>query len=80
MEKQAAIRARRLQAKIGRMLEVLVDEVGDEGVIARSYADAPEIDGVVHLSDAEGVAVGDVLLVEVEDADEHDLYAVPQLG
>ena len=59
---------------------VLVDEVGDEGVMARSYADAPEIDGVVHLTDAEGVAVGDVLLVEVEDADEHDLYAVPQLG
>ncbi|HEX2796033.1 MAG TPA: 30S ribosomal protein S12 methylthiotransferase RimO, partial [Immundisolibacter sp.] len=80
MEKQAAISARRLQDKIGRTIEVLVDEVGDEGVIARSYADAPEIDGVVHLSDAEGVAVGDVLLVEVEDADEHDLYAVPQLG
>ncbi len=80
MEKQAAISARRLQDKIGRTIEVLVDEVGDEGVIARSYADAPEIDGVVHLTDAEGVAVGDVLLVEVEDADEHDLYAVPQLG
>ncbi len=80
MEKQAAISARRLQDKIGRIIEVLVDEVGDEGVIARSYADAPEIDGVVHLTDAEGVAVGDVLLVEVEDADEHDLYAVPQLG
>ncbi|HEY0674590.1 MAG TPA: 30S ribosomal protein S12 methylthiotransferase RimO, partial [Immundisolibacter sp.] len=80
MERQATISARRLHDKIGRIIEVLVDEVGDEGVIARSYADAPEIDGVVHLSDAEGVAVGDVLLVEVEDADEHDLYAVPQLG
>jgi len=80
MERQATISARRLHDKIGRVIEVLVDEVGDEGVIARSYADAPEIDGVVHLSDAEGVAVGDVLLVEVEDADEHDLYAVPQLG
>ena len=80
MERQAAISARRLHDKIGRIIEVLVDEVGDEGVIARSHADAPEIDGVVHLSDAEGVAVGDLLLVEVEDADEHDLYAVPQLG
>jgi ribosomal protein S12 methylthiotransferase len=80
MERQAAISARRLHDKIGRIIEVLVDQVGDEGVIARSYADAPEIDGVVHLSDAEGVAVGDLLLVEVEDADEHDLYAVPQLG
>ncbi len=80
MEKQAAISARRLQDKIGRTIEVLVDEVGDEGAIARSHADAPEIDGVVHLTDAEGVAVGDLLLVDVEDADEHDLYAVPQLG
>jgi ribosomal protein S12 methylthiotransferase len=80
MEHQAAISARRLQDRIGRTIEVLVDEVGDEGAIARSYADAPEIDGVVHLGDAEGVAVGDLLLVDVEDADQHDLYAVPQLG
>jgi len=80
MEKQAAISAQRLQDKIGRTIEVLVDEVGDDGAIGRSHADAPEIDGVVHLSDAEGVAVGDLLLAEVEDADQHDLYAVPQLG
>ncbi|HCO43628.1 MAG TPA: 30S ribosomal protein S12 methylthiotransferase RimO [Gammaproteobacteria bacterium] len=79
MERQAAISARRLQDKIGRTLEVLVDQIGDDGAIARSYADAPEIDGVVYLSDAEGVAVGDVLLVDVEDADAHDLYAVPSL-
>ncbi|MFZ5493542.1 MAG: 30S ribosomal protein S12 methylthiotransferase RimO [Pseudomonadota bacterium] len=80
MEKQAAISARRLQDKIGRTIEVLVDEIGDDGAIARSTADAPEIDGVVYLSDADGVAVGDILLVDVEDADEHDLYAVPSLG
>ncbi|WP_448507712.1 30S ribosomal protein S12 methylthiotransferase RimO [Immundisolibacter sp.] len=80
MEHQAAISARRLQDRIGRTIEVLVDEIGDEGAIARSYADAPEIDGVVHLTDAEGVAVGDLLLVDVEDADQHDLYAVPRLG
>jgi ribosomal protein S12 methylthiotransferase len=58
---------------------VLVDQIDDDGAIARSHADAPEIDGVVYLSDAEGVAVGDVLLVDVEDADAHDLYAVPSL-
>ncbi|MDD3651756.1 MAG: hypothetical protein PHC73_09765, partial [Immundisolibacter sp.] len=80
MQKQAAISAQRLQARIGQTIEVLVDEVGDEGAIARSTADAPEIDGVVYLSDADGVAVGDILLVDVEDADEHDLYAVPSLG
>ncbi|GAB4355853.1 MAG: 30S ribosomal protein S12 methylthiotransferase RimO [Immundisolibacter sp.] len=79
METQAAISARRLQDKIGRTLEVLVDRIDDDGAIARSHADAPEIDGVVYLSDAEGVAVGDVLLVDVEDADAHDLYAVPSL-
>ena len=61
-------------------ISLLVDEIGDEGAIARSTADAPEIDGVVYLSDADGVAVGDILLVDVEDADEHDLYAVPSLG
>ena len=80
MQHQTAISARRLQDKIGRVIEVLVDEVGDEGAIGRSHADAPQIDGVVYLSDAEGVAVGDLLLAEVENADEHDLYAVPQLG
>ncbi len=80
MEKQAAISAQRLRDKIGQTIEVLVDEIGDEGAIARSTADAPEIDGVVYLSDADGVAVGDILLVDVEDADEHDLYGVPSLG
>jgi ribosomal protein S12 methylthiotransferase len=80
MEKQAAISAQRLKDKIGQTIEVLVDEIGDEGAIARSTADAPEIDGVVYLSDADGVAVGDILLVDVEDADEHDLYAAPSLG
>jgi ribosomal protein S12 methylthiotransferase len=79
MDKQAAISARRLQDKVGRTLEVLVDRIDDDGAIARTHADAPEIDGVVYLSDAEGVAVGDVLLVDVEDADAHDLYAVPSL-
>jgi ribosomal protein S12 methylthiotransferase len=80
MERQAAISAQRLRDKIGQTIEVLVDEIGDEGAIARSTADAPEIDGVVYLSDADGVAVGDILLVDVEDADEHDLYAAPSLG
>jgi ribosomal protein S12 methylthiotransferase len=80
MEKQAAISAQRLRDKIGQTIEVLVDEIGDDGAIARSTADAPEIDGVVYLSDADGVAVGDILLVDVEDADEHDLYGAPSLG
>ncbi|MDN3578898.1 30S ribosomal protein S12 methylthiotransferase RimO [Chitinimonas viridis] len=75
MEKQAAISAAKLQAKIGRKLTVLVDEIDEQGVVARSYADAPEIDGLVYIEETEGVRVGDFLEVEVTDADEYDLWA-----
>jgi ribosomal protein S12 methylthiotransferase len=64
-----------LAAKIGREIEVLVDEVDDEGTIARSTADAPEIDGLVFLNDFFDAEAGDFLRVRVLDADEHDLYA-----
>ncbi|MCX8475978.1 MAG: 30S ribosomal protein S12 methylthiotransferase RimO [Sphingomonas sp.] len=78
MEKTAAISAAKLQAKIGRTLEVIVDEVGEEGgATGRSQADAPEIDGEVFLRDAGHLAQGDIVRVEIEDADEHDLYGVP---
>ena len=77
MEKTAAISAAKLQAKIGRTLEVIVDEVADGGANARSQADAPEIDGQVFLRDAGHLAQGDIVRVLVEDADEHDLYGVP---
>ncbi|WP_308417329.1 30S ribosomal protein S12 methylthiotransferase RimO [Chitinimonas koreensis] len=75
MEKQAAISAAKLAAKIGRRLTVLVDEVDEEGVAARSYADAPEIDGMVYVENAAGLKVGDFVEVEVVDADEYDLWA-----
>jgi ribosomal protein S12 methylthiotransferase len=78
------ISAAKLAAKIGRTLPVIVDEVGepdadgDVGATARSQADAPEIDGQVFLRDvAPDLAPGDVIEVVVEDADAHDLYAVP---
>ncbi len=75
MEKTAAISAAKLQAKIGRTLEVIIDVVDDEGgATGRSQADAPQIDGEVHLRDAEGLAQGDIIRVEIEDADEHDLF------
>ena len=87
MEKTAAISAAKLQAKIGRILPVIIDEVGevDEdggiGATARSQADAPEIDGNVFLRDVQlaggDLKPGDILTVEIEDADEHDLYGVP---
>jgi ribosomal protein S12 methylthiotransferase len=78
MEKTAAISAAKLAAKIGRTLEVIIDAVDPEGgATGRSKADAPEIDGEVHLRDAGHLGQGDIVRVLVEDADEHDLYGVP---
>ena len=78
MERTAAISAAKLQAKIGRTLEVLIDEVGEEGgATGRSQADAPEIDGQVFLRDSGHLKQGDIVQVHIEDADEHDLFGVP---
>ena len=78
MEKTAVISAARLAAKIGRTLDVIIDEVDDEGgATGRSQADAPEIDGNVFLRDAGGLTQGDIIPVLIEDADEHDLFGVP---
>lgn len=78
MEKQAEISARRLAAKIGREMTVLVDEIDEEGdAIARSPGDAPEIDGLVFIEDADGLAPGDYVDVVVTDASDHDLWAEP---
>ena len=77
MEKQAQISAAKLQAKIGSTQRVIVDEIDEEGIIARSTADAPGIDGMVFIEPVEGVAVGDFMDVEITAADEHDLWAGP---
>jgi ribosomal protein S12 methylthiotransferase len=78
MEKTAAISAAKLAAKVGRVLPVIIDAVDQEGgATGRSQADAPEIDGEVFLRDAGHLAVGDIVKVAIEDADEHDLYGVP---
>jgi ribosomal protein S12 methylthiotransferase len=78
MELTARISAAKLQAKIGREIDVLIDLAdGEGGATGRSTADAPEIDGEVHLRDAPNAAPGDILRVLVEDADEHDLFGVP---
>jgi ribosomal protein S12 methylthiotransferase len=75
MEVQAEISAAKLQKKIGRTLTVLVDEVNREGAIARSPADAPEIDGVVRIGDGQSLKPGQFAQVRVTGADEHDLAA-----
>jgi ribosomal protein S12 methylthiotransferase len=77
MEKTAAISTAKLAAKVGRTLEVIIDEVGEDGATGRSQADAPEIDGEVFLRDAGHLSQGDIVRVTIEDADEHDLYGVP---
>ncbi|MBX9815223.1 MAG: ribosomal protein S12 methylthiotransferase [Proteobacteria bacterium SG_bin5] len=75
----ARLSAEKLAAKVGRELEVIIDAVDPEtgGATGRSKADAPEIDGEVHLRDAGHLAPGDIVRVRVEEADAHDLFGVP---
>jgi ribosomal protein S12 methylthiotransferase len=76
METQAAISREKLARKIGATVEVLVDEAKGARAIGRSAADAPEIDGVVHVKAARGVKPGDLVRVKIAAADEHDLHGV----
>jgi len=77
MELQAGISAERLAHKVGQMQTVLVDELAEGGAFARSYADAPEIDGLVYVQSAGEIKVGEFLKVKITDSDEHDLVAEP---
>jgi ribosomal protein S12 methylthiotransferase len=78
MAKQAGISERRLAARVGRDLEVLIDRVDEDGgATGRSRYDAPEIDGEVHLRDAFGLSPGDLIVARIEDSDETDLFGVP---
>ena len=79
MELSATISTAKLAAKVGRTIDVLIDAVDADtgGATGRSKADAPEIDGEVHLRDAGTLKPGDIVSVRVEDSDEHDLYGVP---
>jgi ribosomal protein S12 methylthiotransferase len=80
MELTARISTEKLAAKVGRSVDVIIDAVDGEtgGATGRSKADAPEIDGEVHLRDAGHLAPGDILRVTVEESDEHDLFGVPE--
>lgn len=77
MEKQQQISANRLQQKIGWEMDVLVDQVEPGLAVGRSYADAPEIDGVVNIEGDYGLKPGDMVPVVIESADEYDLWAQP---
>jgi ribosomal protein S12 methylthiotransferase len=76
MEKQQEISAKKAQAKIGKTLECIIDDVAGGGADARSKADAPEIDGTVFLRDVKNLKPGDIVNVKIEDAEEYDLYGV----
>ena len=75
MQHQQAISAARLRSKVGSIQTVLLDAVDDQNAIGRSSADAPEIDGVVHIAGTNGLRTGDFARVRVTNADEYDLFA-----
>ena len=75
MAHQQAISTERLARKVGKEIEVLIDEVDEDGAIGRSSADAPEIDGCVYVDSQATLKPGDKVRVRVTDSDEYDLWA-----
>ena len=73
---QAAISTAKLERKIGSTVRALVDHVDAKGAIARTSADAPEIDGVVRIRDGQKLKLGQFVGVRVDASDEHDLSGV----
>jgi ribosomal protein S12 methylthiotransferase len=75
MEKAQAISAAKLAAKVGKVLEVIVDEIDEDGATCRTMADAPEIDGNLFIDEGfEALKTGDIVKVTVEEAGEYDLW------
>ena len=79
METQVRISHKKLANKVGQTLTVLVDDHQDDFAIARSMADAPDIDGKVYLRDGKLLKPGDFVDVKIESYDQHDLFAGPNL-
>ena len=77
MLKQQGISAQKLRQRIGQTMTVLVEAQTESGYLARSYADAPEIDGVVHIDFGGQLTPGEFSEVQINAADEYDLYAAP---
>ena len=75
MAHQEDISTQRLEARIGRTLTVLVDDIDDEGAIARTMGDAPDVDGLVYISDGHDLDIGEFAEVTIIDCDVHDLHA-----
>lgn len=77
MDFQEDISTQRLERWIGREVTVLVDEVGEDGAVARSGSDAPEVDGLVIIPEGDGLVPGEFARVRITDCGVHDLYAEP---
>ena len=75
MRHQEDISTQRLEARIGRTMTVLVDDIDEDGAIARTEGDAPDIDGLVYISDGHDLEIGEFAAVTINDCDVHDLYA-----
>ncbi|HEY6895722.1 MAG TPA: 30S ribosomal protein S12 methylthiotransferase RimO [Rhodocyclaceae bacterium] len=78
MQHQEDISTQRLERRIGQRIKVLVDDIDEEGAIARSEGDAPDIDGLVYITDGHELEIGEFAEVTVSDCDVHDLYATLQ--
>jgi len=77
MAKAQAISEAKLAAKVGRVMDVIVDEIDDDGATCRTKSDAPEIDGNLFIDEGfENLSVGDIVTVEVDEAGEYDLWGV----
>ena len=77
MEKAQAISEAKLAAKVGRVMDVIVDEIDDDGATCRTKSDAPEIDGNLFIDEGfENLSVGDIVTVKVDEAGEYDLWGV----
>lgn len=77
MAKAQEISTRKLARRVGQQMTVLIDEVDDEGAIGRTYADAPNIDGMVYLNGYQDCKPGDMVEVMIEHSDEYDLWGTP---
>ncbi len=78
MEVQREVSAGVLAAQVGKTVEVLIDEVDEDGATGRSAWDAPEIDGSVFIDDAAGLAPGDIVRATITESDAYDLWAGPE--
>ena len=75
MAVQQEISANKLQKKVGQRMEVLIDEITEDGAVGRTRYDAPEIDGQVHITTDETLETGDLVEVTITSADDYDLFA-----